>query len=176
MFKITDAVVEACLDQANFILKEVYPKYISPKIYSIKITNARSYWMNIGRLREAPDGYGLHISRTFEQIPNTQMARNRFVSSMIHELIHTQPKCMNHGRYFQYLCKLVNKAYPQYQIKTSTSSEEVGLVLENTRQPKYKIICQKCNQEYLYFRKLKYDISEYRCTHCGNEQLKMINL
>ena len=71
---------------------------------------------------------------------------------------------------------LVNKKYPQYKVKTSTSDEEVGLDLSANKKPKYKIVCSKCEKEYFYFRKLKYNIEEYKCGRCQCEKLNLINL
>ena len=176
MFKITLPVIEESINRANLILAEVYPNYIIPKINNIKITNARSYWMNIGKIKSSHDAYGLNISKTFELIPNEQVAILRFQSSIIHELIHTQPRCMNHGKYFQKICYLVNKKYPQYKVKTSTSDEEVGLDLSVDKKPKYKIVCSKCGKEHYYFRKLIYNIEEYKCGRCQCDKLSLINL
>ena len=175
MFKLTEEIINNSIEIAHKILKEVYPKYKEPIIYSIKITNAHSYWANIGRCKEYPSGYGLHISRTFEQIKDIEVARNRFQSCMIHEMIHTQPGCNNHGYNFKRLCYYVNKKYPQYKVQTSTTDESVGITIESA-PIKYIIKCKICGCESKYRRKPKYSLSKYICNRCNHSEFELINI
>ena len=167
MFEVTPKNIENALTLAGNILIETIPNFKIPNISRVKITNASSYWANIGRDRETPNSFAIHISKTFEKIPDPIRAENRFHSCMIHEMIHTIPGCNNHGKKFKRMCSLVNKKYPKYQVQTSTSSEDYGIPREN-KNPKYIIQCKECGKKYFYFKLPKYPISEYVCK-CGKE-------
>lgn len=172
MFELNPNVIENALELAGNILLDTIPNFKVPNISRIKLTNASSYWANIGRDRDIPDSFAMHISRTFEKIPNPDRAEIRFHSCMIHEMIHTIPGCNNHGKKFKKMCSLVNKKYPKYQIQTLTSSSEYG-VDEESKTPKYICHCKDCNMKYFYFRKPNYDISRYICK-CGKSNLELL--
>lgn len=180
MFSLTSENVEYAIGNAFNVLKETYPPFIQPKINYYKLTNATSYWANIGKCKEDPNGYGLHISKLFELIQDQKIAELKFYSCIIHEIIHTIPGCENnHGDKFNNICELINSKYPEYKIQTSISNKyfKTDLPLNsNNIQPKYILKCKSCGKEYFYFRKPRYDIKMYRCTvyNCGGK-LKLID-
>lgn len=173
MFTI-EKEINSTLDFANKVLKEVYSSYTEPVIVNVKYTRARSYWAQV---RKRGTGmYELIISNVFESIPDEQTARNRFTSSVIHELIHTIPGCWDHRTKFQRICQLVNYRYPQYQLQTSTSMEDVGLV-EPLQTPRYLVICKCCGHIYNYMRKPRYSLDTYSCGRCGHSNFELkVNL
>lgn len=168
---------ESTIARANDILKECYASYKAPMIYKVDYRDkSKGYWAKIATKRKSYPGYLLRIGGLFSLIPDEQLAQVRFQSTIIHELIHTIPGCMNHGIKFQYICSLVNRRYPEYNLQTSTAAEDFGIKAEQleTRKPKYKIICEHCGKEYLYYKKPKYDLSDYSCGKCGRDKLKLI--
>ena len=173
MFRLTESVINTAIDNANKILKEVYPRYEIPNIWSIRITNAKSYWANIGRDKNFPNRFGMHISKTFEKIPDLELAKIRFQTCMLHELIHTIPGCNNHGKNFKRIGYLVSRKYPQYDVCTSVNAEEFGVETKE-RPARYIIKCTKCGKEFRYARKPKYAISNYCCTNCYCDKLIII--
>lgn len=175
MFNVCEEI-QSALNNGNKILKECLKSYNEPYIYKIEFKNkSKSYWAKVGKNSKEHFGYFLRIGGLFELIPDESIARNKFESTIIHELIHTIPGCMNHGKKFKRICNLVNYKYPQYKIQTSSSAEDFGIV-ESKPKVKYKIICSKCGKEYLYERKPKLDINRYRCSICGNIKLELINI
>ena len=164
-----ESELNTTLDFANSVLKEVYSSYKKPIIVNVKYSKARSYWAQVRRRGE--DMYELIISNVFESIPSEDVARNRFTSSMIHEMIHTIPGCWDHRSKFQRLCRLVNYKYPQYNLQTSTSVEDVGLV-EPLKTPRYLVTCKHCGYTYNYMRKPRYDLDKYVCK-CGHSTFEM---
>lgn len=173
MFKLTESVINSGIENASKILSEVYPTFQVPNIWSIKVTNATSYWANIGRDKKVRSRFGMHISRTFEKIPDENLARLRFETCMIHELIHTIPGCNNHGNNFKRVGRMVKRKYPQYDICRCVSAEEFGVDKAEAKPAKYLIRCEHCKHEYRYQRKPKYAISEYKCSKCGSDKLKL---
>ena len=174
MFSLTEGKINSTIEFACSTISKMYPAFKTPTINYVKVTNAKSYWANIGRDRNKPSGYGMHISRTFELIPDDEKAELRFKSCMIHEIIHTIPGCNNHGKKFKKICNIINKKFPEYKLQTKTSSEDFGVKRED-KKPRYIVKCESCGKEYFYFRKPKYNIENYYCS-CGKYKLKISNL
>ena len=175
MFKITNDIINSAIENANIVLKNAYKNYVEPDIENVCVTKAKSYWMNIGKNRSYKKGWGIHISNQFEKIPDEKAAQLRFETSMIHELIHTIPGCLHHGRNFKNIGRLVNKMYSKSNPAEPKCLEDYGVQVQE-QSPKYKITCQNCGKDYLYMRKPKYDISHYYCTVCNKDSLKIIKI
>lgn len=171
--KLSRVKIEKAIDNAVKVLSSVYNKFDAPYINSITITNASSYWANIRRVKSHGDvSFSIRVSKTIELIPNEELAQRRLEETIIHELIHTIPGCMNHGSYFKHFCSLVNNNYPnRYVIKTRTNSEDYGVAIENKPKFKYEIVCTHCGKKYYYARKPKYDIRNYTCGKCHKDGL-----
>lgn len=168
--------INSAIAKAINILEQCYNQFNKPYIYKIEYKpNSKSYWAKIGRNSKKHPGYFLRIGGLFQLIPDEELAKIRFQSTIIHELIHTIPGCMNHGSKFQRICYLVNKKYPQYKLQTATGAEDFGIQLDEPI-PKYKIICKCCGKEYLYQRKPKLNINMYKCSKCGKSNLELINI
>ena len=170
------AEIDNALAVGNQILGGCVKSYCEPYIYKVEVKEkSKSYWAKIGRNSKKHSGYFLRIGGLFNLIPDEELAKIRFQSTIIHELIHTIPGCMNHGSKFQRICYLVNKKYPQYRLQTATGAEDFGIQLDEPT-PKYKIICKCCGKEYLYQRKPKLNINMYKCSKCGKSNLELVNI
>ena len=64
------------------------------------------------------------------------------VNTLIHEMIHTAPKCQNHGEKWSEYADRVSKA-TEYKIKRSSSYEEMGFAPDAIKA-KYRFKCAKC--------------------------------
>ena len=170
MFNIQNEINDT-LKLANSVISNTYSNYKCPTIVNIKYTKATSYW---ARIKIRGDGmYELIVSNIFESIPDENVARLRFQSSMIHELIHTIPGCWDHRRKFQTICRMINYKYPEYNLQTSTDTESLGLVIEE-KTPRYIVVCKHCKHEYKYYKKPRYNLDNYVCGHCGHSNFDMI--
>ena len=95
-------------------------------------------------------------------------------NTIMHELIHTCPKCMNHGLEWKTLANYVNFSSEtifgyRYNIKRTTSYEEKGL--DPDFNTKYIIKCKNCGNKIKKSRKCKL-VSHpeyYRCAICGGK-------
>lgn len=93
-------------------------------------------------------------------------------NTIVHELIHTCPGCMNHGDTFHYYAKIVNRKLG-YHVDTyvKTSALVSAGVKVKTRQKetyKYALVCKACGHEYKRKRwsEALENPSRYRC-NCG---------
>lgn len=80
------------------------------------------------------------------------------LDTLIHELIHTCPNCMNHGKEWQQWAELVNDCYACYNISRCSSASEKGIDVEYHRQRrqteyKWSIECESCDRVWKYKRR-----------------------
>ena len=74
--------------------------------------------------------------------------------SMMHELLHTCPGCMNHGaNTWKYRASIVNRKLG-YNVRASATIEEcedAGFSPKNMeRDARYRIVCEKCGEVVTY--------------------------
>lgn len=127
-------------------------------------TRAVNRWGQCKRL--ASGGYEINISSRLldENVPEISLK-----NTVIHELLHTCRNCMNHGAEWKYLAQKVNRAYPQYNIKRTASSEEYHVQTASVvRKPKYAYECIKCKKQIFRYRESEFtrNVGNYRCASC----------
>lgn len=171
---ITVAELEAAIENANKCLLSVYPTYKEPDNINIKFTKAEGYWAKICRSVSINSSneynFNIQIGALFDKISDEKMRILRLEECMIHELIHTIPRCNNHGPNFKRIAQRINIKYPRYLIETQTATERYGL--ESTPiKKKYEIHCKDCGKIYYYGKKPRYDVSKYSCSKCGSDNL-----
>lgn len=93
------------------------------------------------------------------------------MNTLLHEYLHTCPKCDNHGAVWKHYADLINNKY-HYNIKRCTSSEEKGLNTEEYVKYKYEVSCPDCGHTWRYLRKsngVKGALANHRmsCPYCG---------
>ena len=173
--KVTYELVGKMFKEADQMMKRIFPNtYKSPIFVKIRITNAHYYWMQIGKLLLENNRWTLKISREFENYTDDERASKRMLESMIHELIHTLPDCMNHGYDFLYAANLFMKRYPEYEITVKSGGGEGYVAPRKEIHYKYIITCPKCGKTYKYQRKtdaVRYPFL-YHCT-CGCNSLEV---
>ena len=167
--KVTYDLIDNTLQEGVSILSEVYPSFRYKGFTKVKIGKSRTSWGSV-RVHTGDDSWELHISNCFEDIQDERRARNRLLSTIVHELIHTIPGCLNHGSNFKYYASLVNRRYPNLKIQRCTSMKEFGI---QDRKPSYILKCSGCGKTWNYSRKPKiFDyITRYSCPYCHNAAL-----
>lgn len=92
-------------------------------------------------------------------------------NTMIHELLHTCPDCMNHGDKWKKWANIVNEN-TIYNIKRTTSSAEKGIEMP-VKTPKYTVTCTDCGREWFYNRAgaVIQSIRRCRCPYCRTTHL-----
>lgn len=92
------------------------------------------------------------------------------METILHELVHTCPECMNHGPKWKAYANRLNRKYG-YNIKRESTSEEKNIDEETIKAHtnyKYEMQCQKCLNVIKLARKTKFveHPELYRCK-CG---------
>lgn len=150
---VTVALVKKVFEEADVMMKKVFHGlYDTPKFSSIKITNARGYWMNITRYS---DYYVLRVSRLFENHTNEEDGMHRLKESLIHELVHTLPGAFNHGIYFKDYGRMFHSYYPDFVIERVSHGGSSYTPPVRKRNYKYKITCNTCGAVSRYQRKIQ---------------------
>ena len=87
-----------------------------------------------------------------------------------HELIHTLPNCMNHGMDWKFYSKVVNRNL-NYNIKRTTSCEELKIDIKDFMQVNYILKCKDCGTELYRTRKSKLirEYHNYKCSKCKGD-------
>ncbi|MDD3337231.1 MAG: SprT-like domain-containing protein [Lachnospiraceae bacterium] len=95
-------------------------------------------------------------------------------NTMMHELIHTLPGCMNHGKTFLRYAQIVNHRYGYSVSRTANLSECASAELhkEQIRRANYHFICQCCGTEIFRQRSSNFTRhpERYRCSNCGKSE------
>lgn len=88
-------------------------------------------------------------------------------NTIIHELLHTCPDCMNHGEPWKRWALRVNRKYGT-NIKRTSSVQEIGLEVFTQKKANWIVTCDKCRHEYIYQRagKVVQHPEQFKCV-CG---------
>lgn len=91
------------------------------------------------------------------------------MNTLLHEYLHTCPRCDNHKAVWQHYANMINSKY-NYNIKRCTSSKEKGISVSDNF--KYTVSCDNCGAEYGYSKHTKVvRIAEQHgsltCPHCN---------
>lgn len=99
------------------------------------------------------------------------------LNTIMHELLHTVPGCLNHNGRWKLYSEFVNKNLLQYNIKRVAKESETGILVER-KPPIYRYIlrCTKCGQEIKRQKETKVVINykRYRCGKCGGKLERLI--
>lgn len=78
--------------------------------------------------------------------------REALLDTLVHEFLHAHISRMSHTGEWKRCAGLVNRKYPQLNIKRCTSSEEKGIECDFSKY-KYLITCDKCGAVSAYKRR-----------------------
>ena len=105
-----------------------------------------------------------------------QSSERAIRNTIIHELLHTCPGCLNHGAKWKKYADMVGQQFG-FNIIRSGGDKDSGSAIEAARQAKragyqtrYLLVCTRCGQEFTRYRKsnLVLHPEKYRCK-CGGE-------
>ena len=119
--------------------------------------------------------YGIRISEYYLQAPKESLIRE----TLMHELIHTCPDCLNHGKVWKKWAKVANDTYG-YSIERCSSKGDFDLrkgaeKKGRTRATiKHKVSCPGCGTVWYRTRhsNLTLHAEEYTCG-CGHKGLRL---
>ena len=121
-----------------------------------------------GQCRKRNGRYSINISSV---LLNENSNEKDLINTVIHELIHTCPDCMNHGNTWKTYANKVNRKYG-YDISRTNRGDDnsAKIMMENKiTKSKYVCYCEKCGTEFYYQRwcnVTKYP-ERYKHTGCG---------
>ena len=155
--------VKELLEKSRQLLREEKIP-ASEKIKALKINHRiRS---RFGRCIKTAGGYEIELSGRM------MAASDRDIETvLLHELLHTCPGCMNHGKRWAEYAAWINRKYG-YKISTTTTYESLGLENPGSRESvRYMVRCKSCGAEYPRKRmcSLIRDVDRYRCGKCGGK-------
>ena len=98
----------------------------------------------LGRCKKTPKGFEIEISENILlNAPEHDVKR-----TIAHEIIHTFPKCQNHGDEFKKYANIINRRY-NYGI---SRVNKVEWLEGNDEAYKYILQCKKCGAKFYYHR------------------------
>ena len=87
-------------------------------------------------------------------------------NTIIHELIHCMPKCVNHGEEFKRYAKLINEKLGYNITRAGNKKEDYeksNIEYNEIENYKYRIKCKNCGQIFYRKRLNKNFTKKYRC-------------
>lgn len=123
-----------------------------------------------GQCRRLPSGdYAINISDVLLDERNDDLL---LIDTVFHEILHTAPDCMNHGKEWKRLVDIVNRNYGTHISRTASSA---CLAAPKEVFYKYEFVCKECGQRVRRQREsnfVKYYTS-YTCGRCGGHFQKV---
>ena len=107
-----------------------------------------------------------------EKLLKDDVSEEATFNTMIHELLHTCPECMNHGKQWKHWADIIN-TNTVYTIKTTTSYAEKNIEPPTPKIPKYTITCRDCNKKWHYNRAgtVVQKVDRCMCPYCHTNTL-----
>lgn len=136
-------------------LKDLKIADITNQYYLVEFNNRKNSRVlgmctYIGTLDEIPR-YKITINKAYLQNSDPQSVHD----TIVHEVLHSIPGCMNHGEKWSYYARQFMTALPQFNISRCTNNEGFNNYLKKAMetQAKYTIICKKCGARFYKTRK-----------------------
>ncbi len=151
------------LEKCRCILRE---EKIPASEYIQRLTINGRVRSRFGKCTKKGSGYEIELSGHLMEADDTAIE-----TVILHELLHTCPRCLNHGKLWKAYAEKLNHKYG-YRITATSSYHSMGLEDPGSRETvKYMIKCTKCGTEYPRKRKcsLVENVDRYRCGKCGGK-------
>ena len=153
---------EFCME----LLDNINVPYTKPFSWTVNKRATRRW----GRCRKSGyyGDYSIDISSI---LLDERASENDLIETILHELIHTCPSCMNHGYEWKHWGDKVTKAYGYEILRTKKGDENsAALMLEKKKSnANYVCVCEKCGHEFYYNKwcKVTANPSSYTHSNCG---------
>ena len=93
--------------------------------------------------------YGKYYIQINVTLLDERNGEDGLINTILHELLHTCPNCMDHGAQWKFWAEKVRKAYG-YNIKRTSDNDEKEVTTGNLnyhkREYKYLVYCKKCGK------------------------------
>ncbi len=117
-----------------------------------------------GQCKKRNGKYTIEISQHL-----TQAKQEHIKETLVHEILHTCPNCMNHGKQWKYYAMRMNMKYG-YEISRTNSCENLGITSPKIESANYAIVCNNCGKTTYRQRESKVikNPEKFRCK-CGGK-------
>ena len=156
----------------------------TPSNYSLEINNRA-----LKRLGRCESKSGNRYVIQINEFHNKLSPATNVMNTLIHELLHSLPNCMNHGEIWKRYANKYNRVHGTTISRTSPLDgnykkfkEEIDKQRGNTQHKnhsvysdgKHKVTCSKCNKSWYYERagrvvKLAMQNKKLVCPNCGSQ-------
>lgn len=150
-------------------------------IYTVAISNRMTKTLGYcKRIKLKPLTFQITISANHLLASDPQEVHD----TIMHEVLHSMPECMNHGPKWQMYGKMIQKFEPKYTIERLSTDPTYKQFLQSIS--KYSISCKSCGWKisyqkrtksinYLFERKaIGLPNTRYGCPLCKSKELEVI--
>lgn len=174
--ELTIGMIEQNIDKAIDIIKEVYPQFNYLGFGKIKISRSRTTHAYVTLNRRTNTFEELTVSNIFNEFKDDNIAKEKLLITLVHELLHTIPGCQDHKGKWKVLADLVNKKHPLFNIGRTDSfypylKDEEFTKAMKTKEATWRLRCPVCGKVYKYTRKPKYSGRAYVCGQCHSNPM-----
>lgn len=137
--------VKECL---KIIKKLKLPNHIGKVRYVLRINTRATKYLGLCTFKSKnPLTYIITINGPFLKVAKPQDVHD----TIMHEVLHTLPGCMDHGEKWQNYASIIEKYEPRYTISRLGDCTEYKEVLH--QKSKYIITCKGCGHVFYYQRR-----------------------
>ena len=140
-------------------------------IEDVKVNSrAKKRW---GQCQRTANGFLIEISN---MLLDERSSEDGLMNTILHELLHTIPGCLNHGKKWKAMADKVYNAYG-IRIKRLSNAAEKGVAAElEVAKYKYFLRCPDCGKEFRYTRMCETVKHPERYYHTGcKNHLQLVN-
>ena len=143
-------------------------KDIAPEIRFSKATS----WFGMTEPRREQNGK-LYKFRIAFSVYHLESSDKAIINTIIHELLHTCPGCLNHGEKWKSYARVCKEKFG-YNIERCGGDKDDEEILKKAAKVRFhgghKLICIECGQEFNRSRESNFTLHPdwYRC-NCGGE-------
>lgn len=163
--------IKSVYNEARKIVKECCPDFKDP-IITFKLSKARSYWAYVEK--KGSNYFWIRVSDVFAEIKDSEKRREELLETLIHELVHTIPNCMNHKTCWKANCHRVRIKYPKFTLERTSDMDKYEITTKE-RANKYLITCTHCGHTWDYKRRPKWieRADRCQCPYCRNKGMEV---
>lgn len=161
---MTTLNVETVYNEAALMLRQL--NIPVGNVQSVTV-NSRltSSWGRCRKIRGKKNSYAIEISERLMNFGSPEGILN----TMLHELLHTCPRCFNHKQPWKNYAEAVYNKYG-INVKRTNNEQEKGMDTSNPKEKGYKYVvkCEKCGLEQFHKKETKVikNIKAYQCSKC----------
>lgn len=160
---------------------DLYPEFKNNS-YTIRFNNNKTSFL--GRIHKISDNYfsGGHYEIEINKVYTNMVEIDDIKNTLLHELIHSLPLCMNHGKHWKIqAAKASVRGYDIQRVSTRNAYTDMynKQRREKKQNAKYTVYCEHCGRTWNYVKMCKIIRSvmngstNYFCPTCQNHNLKL---